>query len=213
MKTCKDCGILKELNAFHKTEKWYRNRCKVCHNAKYQPATGKPNVGRFPKGHMPANPFKKGGIPWIKGKKLPEDIRKKMGRPGRKQSPEEIEKRRKSLLKAWGSHISYKRHSQATRRWSREVRKRDNFTCQHCGTNPKRLHAHHIVSWKDNEMLRHEISNGITLCTPCHIKAHENDQRIGPLKGRVFTAEHRKKLSEAKKGKAPWNKGLKGELI
>ena len=29
-------------------------------------------------------------------------------------------------------------------------------------------------------------------------------------KGKVLSEEHRKKISEAKKGKIPWNKGLKG---
>ena len=30
--------------------------------------------------------------------------------------------------------------------------------------------------------------------------------------GKVFSDEHRKKLSEARKGKSPWNKGLKGVM-
>ena len=57
------------------------------------------------------------------------------------------------------------------RKWRMEVFSRDNFICQNCGTS-KDLQAHHIESWKDNKKLRYEISNGITLCRSCHLKAH-----------------------------------------
>lgn len=41
--------------------------------------------------------------------------------------------------------------------------------------------------WSGNEASRRKLSVSMT--------------------GRIFSAEHRRKLSEAKKGKAPWNKG------
>jgi hypothetical protein len=52
------------------------------------------------------------------------------------------------------------------------------------------------------------------LCRVCHTK---EDRRIKPIpiwsKGKKFTDEHKKKLSEAKIGKAPWNKGVKTKGI
>jgi len=52
------------------------------------------------------------------------------------------------------------------------VLKRDNATCQSCGTKEGVLNVHHEKSWSEYPELRFEISNGITLCTPCHFKIH-----------------------------------------
>jgi hypothetical protein len=51
--------------------------------------------------------------------------------------------------------------------WKAEVFKRDNYTCQHCGSK-KELEAHHIKAVKDYPELRHDVSNGLTLCHQCH---------------------------------------------
>ena len=64
------------------------------------------------------------------------------------------------------------RSQMATRNWSREVKVRDNFTCQKCGKRGGRLNSHHIKHWKTNPELKHELKNGITLCVPCHRKIH-----------------------------------------
>ena len=55
-------------------------------------------------------------------------------------------------------------------RWSRDVRKRDGC-CQECGSEND-LHAHHIKRWKDYPELRYDLGNGVTLCRPCHERAH-----------------------------------------
>lgn len=62
-----------------------------------------------------------------------------------------------------------------TRRWSMDVRRRDNFTCQECGyvqpAGEKRtLHADHIKPWALYPELRYDIDNGRTLCASCHRK-------------------------------------------
>lgn len=57
--------------------------------------------------------------------------------------------------------------------WRNFVFERDNFTCQHCGDNKGgNLQAHHIKSFADYPELRFEVSNGLTLCKPCHDKHH-----------------------------------------
>ena len=55
------------------------------------------------------------------------------------------------------------------------VFERDNYTCQDCGDrngngHTVRLEAHHIIPYAERPDLRYEISNGQTLCFPCHNK-------------------------------------------
>jgi len=57
--------------------------------------------------------------------------------------------------------------------WRNGVFGRDNYTCQTCGArcgNGKdvKLNAHHIKSFARHKELRFDVSNGITLCKPCH---------------------------------------------
>jgi 5-methylcytosine-specific restriction endonuclease McrA len=56
--------------------------------------------------------------------------------------------------------------------WAQKVLIRDNATCQKCGAVGVQMHAHHIKPFIDNEALRYDISNGLTLCTKCHWKEH-----------------------------------------
>jgi len=53
--------------------------------------------------------------------------------------------------------------------WAKAVKVRDNYTCQICGKRGGYLESDHIKSWKDYPKLRYRISNGRTLCKPCHI--------------------------------------------
>lgn len=57
-------------------------------------------------------------------------------------------------------------------KWRDAVYARDNHTCQKCGMSDVRLHAHHIVAWEVSVELRFEVSNGLTLCIPCHGQVH-----------------------------------------
>lgn len=48
---------------------------------------------------------------------------------------------------------------------------RDNHKCQCCGLK-KKLHVHHIFSYKYYSSLKTDVNNGITLCKYCHQKYH-----------------------------------------
>lgn len=57
--------------------------------------------------------------------------------------------------------------------WSSLVKARDQ-KCVECGS-VYLLHAHHIKSYKTHPELRHDVSNGITLCAHCHRKWHKEN--------------------------------------
>lgn len=61
-----------------------------------------------------------------------------------------------------------KHGSQMDRDWRTAVFLRDKYTCQECGIAGKRLQAHHKKPWKQHPELRHDVSNGQTLCLDCH---------------------------------------------
>jgi hypothetical protein len=63
-------------------------------------------------------------------------------------------------------------------RWAKEVKKRDNYTCQDCGAKGVPMIAHHIRSWKTNRDLRFDVDNGITLCVPCAKKADKAGRNL-----------------------------------
>ena len=69
-------------------------------------------------------------------------------------------------------HLSARnKHGNAfDRDWRTLVFERDNYTCQHCQRRGGRLQADHIKPYKEFPELRHELSNGRTLCVPCHQK-------------------------------------------
>lgn len=54
--------------------------------------------------------------------------------------------------------------------WRTSVFERDDYTCQACGKRGGWLDADHILPWSTHEDLRYEVSNGRTLCRPCHIE-------------------------------------------
>lgn len=54
--------------------------------------------------------------------------------------------------------------------WRNSILKRDNHICQLCGANENEriLHVHHIIKYSEDETLRTDENNGITLCNICH---------------------------------------------
>lgn len=60
------------------------------------------------------------------------------------------------------------RNSKEYINWRNSIYEHDNFTCQCCGIHGDKLNAHHIMNFSNNEDLRFDINNGITLCEKCH---------------------------------------------
>jgi 5-methylcytosine-specific restriction endonuclease McrA len=106
---------------------------------------------------------------------------------------------------------SSERHRFEHYQWSQTIKKRDNFTCRHCGKlnlKDHDCHAHHIMEWDKFPELRLDLNNGITLCRSCHRKEHF--KRLGGgygnqyAKGSVRTEEWKQKQSLAQKNR-PWS--------
>jgi hypothetical protein len=69
----------------------------------------------------------------------------------------------------------------AQSRWREFIYEKDDYKCLKCGYSGN-LNAHHIVGYAQDEELRWEISNGATLCNPCHVTFHSTYgiKRFGP---------------------------------
>ena len=65
-----------------------------------------------------------------------------------------------------------KGNSAAQQKWAAQVLLRDNATCRHCGISDVKMHAHHVLPWKQYPDLRTDVSNGLTLCVKCHRAVH-----------------------------------------
>jgi len=98
--------------------------------------------------------FKKGHVPFHKGRRRPE-----MSGPNHHN---------------WGGGVTPEnqriRHSLEYGAWRKAVFERDDYTCVLCGKRGVRLHADHIKPFSEFHELRLELSNGRTLCVPCHEK-------------------------------------------
>ena len=60
------------------------------------------------------------------------------------------------------------RNSPQYKSWRTAIYERDNYTCKFCNIKGGKLNADHIKIWSLYPKLRFDISNGQTLCRPCH---------------------------------------------
>lgn len=123
----------------------------------------------------------------MKGKKLSIESRQKISiaLKGKKKIPFTEEHKRnlsKALYKGKSPIISLLRGSLKYREWRDFVFERDNYICQKCHEQSKKIEAHHIESFaklihKNNISSREQainceelwnINNGVTLCVSCH---------------------------------------------
>lgn len=63
-------------------------------------------------------------------------------------------------------------NSKIQQKWAAQVLLLDDATCQQCGISGVKMHAHHVLSWKEFPEHRADVWNGITLCAKCHRAVH-----------------------------------------
>lgn len=106
-----------------------------------------------------------------------------------------FEHRRKQALKkfgsqnpAWNGGITKSQYRKtyeeqfAHKRWREQIFKKDNYTCVKCGINNDdgktiKLEADHIKPYAYFPELRQSLSNGQTLCSPCHTEKTRREGR------------------------------------
>ena len=66
-----------------------------------------------------------------------------------------------------------------SRKWSQQIMKRDNYTCQICNQHGGNLNAHHLNGWNAFPEQRFDLDNGVTLCVDCHKEFHKMYGRGG----------------------------------
>lgn len=64
------------------------------------------------------------------------------------------------------------RNNSEYKKWRKAVYQKDAYVCQDCGAQNVLVCAHHFKSFLLYPKLRYDVSNGITLCFPCHHKRH-----------------------------------------
>lgn len=69
------------------------------------------------------------------------------------------------------------RGSEEYQTWRKAVLHRDNYTCGLCKQRGGKLSAHHIKGFATHPELRFEVSNGITLCWPCHLSVNGKEAK------------------------------------
>lgn len=82
------------------------------------------------------------------------------------------------------------RYSPEAETWRKAVFERDDYTCQTCDVRGSYLEADHIQPWAYFPELRFELSNGRTLCRPCHDKTKMSAKRMKEIYGTVDNAEN-----------------------
>jgi len=148
---------------------------------------------------MWGKPFKKGSVPWNKGKTGYSTSKKgKTGFAGfwtgKKRPPFSEEWKRKIGLARTGNKayqwiedrtkvkLNEQRHwSREHKKWRTAVFTRDNFRCKISNKDCcAYIEAHHILAWRDYEELRFNINNGITLCRVHHPRKRAEEKRLSP---------------------------------
>ena len=104
--------------------------------------------------------------------------------------------------------------------WREAVFKRDDWTCQTCKARGGYLEAHHVEEFAKSPEKRLQVDNGVTMCRECHAKTKGHGRVLSKLSrekikkallGGKRSEESKRKMSIAKKGMTPWNKGKKKE--
>lgn len=92
-----------------------------------------------------------------------------------KANPDRVARRQKDYMLRLNLR-NQKISRRTLRAWAIQVKERDCYICQKCGST-EQLEAHHILPksiYPDNAL---ETTNGITLCNECHSDFHSTTNR------------------------------------
>jgi hypothetical protein len=159
----------KFLSKIYKCEycgkEWYpKRKAKFCSRE----CSGKSNG--YKTGHKaPITCFKKGFTPWNKGTKGKMPTVWNKGIIWEALRGENHPRWKGGKVKKHSRETTFEGERQY-RDWQKSVFKRDNYECQECGKHGGVLHADHIKPWISYPELRYDLTNGRTLCPPCHRK-------------------------------------------
>jgi len=113
------------------------------------------------------------GIPWsenskakMRERKLENPVKFWLGN----ERPEQIGSKNKNWKGGITPINAVIRTSAEYANWRTEIFKRDNYTCQECGSSGVELNADHIKPFAYFPELRLRMDNGRTLCVSCHKK-------------------------------------------
>lgn len=156
------------------------------------------NTGRthFKKGRIPWNKGKKGlQIGWGKGEKRGSNPLLSLAKKGKPTWNKGLTFETDNRILSGENHYHWKggiskerdmlKHKKEYIIWRTAVFMRDDYTCQWCGAINIELNADHIKPWALYPELRYAIDNGRTLCVPCH-------RQTDTYGGRVFWKEGEK---------------------
>lgn len=103
----------------------------------------------------------------IFGKPRPEDVRRKISETRVQKG---IAKGQRNPNWRHGNTKPRKAEMSTTRykAWRQQVLVRDDYMCVLCGQRGCALNADHIKPWAYFPDLRYDVTNGRTLCVPCH---------------------------------------------
>lgn len=168
---CKDCGDAR-LRRSDAIKRW-NGRCRKCASIERERSPElKARRAEFIRRYMSSlTPEQKSGY----AERARRQVLRQGGIPNAKRFVREGQNGRRmagELHYAWkGGVTSQAREGRSSREyaaWRIVVFQRDDFTCRFCGVRGGKLHADHILPWSTYPQLRFRISNGRTLCIPCH---------------------------------------------
>jgi len=145
--------------------------------------------------------FKTGNTPWNKNKHGYKLTISEKGLEGKRKS---TPKGKKSHF--WRGGITKERDliGQWTRSVSKNVYKKYNYTCQHCGNSSGRLNAHHIIPVTQDISKAYDFDNLICVCENCHKEIHKSIESEALFAEKVLTEsfkpfEYKKRIGDRSK--------------
>jgi len=131
---------------------------------------------KFP-GRQNSGQFEKGQAAWNKGREMPPEF----GETVRQAMIEKGAIRYGPDNPAWKGGVTPEtmklRKCAEYEEWRTAVFEHDDYVCQTCGQVGGNLVAHHIKRWANYPKLRFVVSNGLTMCRPCHTRLHSKGYR------------------------------------